>query len=140
MMSTPQIVHRELQLGGAARVLVAESEPWLRARMEKVLGEEGYAVESFPDGRALLDALEAERGNAVAPVLIICGLFAPGGVETLARLRERALDTSLIVVAEYGDDNAQSKADHLDASCVLFKPLELDDLRLAAMSLAEPLP
>jgi len=140
MMTTPQILHRELCSENTLRAMVAEAEPWLRTRMATMLREEGYEVEVFTGCGGLLEALEAKHRQACPPSVVVCGLSGLGGSQTLASLRKYECDTTLILVAGLDAEGAQVKAGRLQSECMLFKPLDLEDLRMAANILAEPWP
>ena len=59
----------------AARVLVVDDEPMVRALIARVLTDEGYEVVAVANGRA---ALDAARGAAVSFDLIISNNYMPG--------------------------------------------------------------
>jgi CheY-like chemotaxis protein len=71
----------------AARILVVDDEPMVRALIVRALTDEGYEVVAVANGRA---ALDAARGAEVGFDLIVTNNYMPGltGPELVARVRQ----------------------------------------------------
>jgi CheY-like chemotaxis protein len=125
------------------RVLVAEDQREMRVLMCEVLRREGYEVVEAASGTELIDRLVQgllADGDARGPDLIVTDVRMPGcsGLEVLARLRRNDWSTPVILITAFGDLATHAEAQRLGAACVLDKPFELDELVLAAISLAHP--
>jgi CheY-like chemotaxis protein len=125
------------------RVLVAEDQREMRVLMSEVLRREGYEVLEAASGTELIDRLVTgliADDDARAPDLIVTDVRMPGctGLEVLARLRRNDWSTPVILITAFGDPATHEEAHRLGAAYVLDKPFELDDLVLAALSLAHP--
>src|SRR3954463_11390103 len=71
----------------AARILVVDDEPMVRALIVRALTDEGYEVVAVANGRA---ALDAARGADTGFDLIVTNNYMPGltGPELVARVRQ----------------------------------------------------
>jgi two-component system nitrogen regulation response regulator NtrX len=67
------------------RVLVVDDEPGIRGSLSGVLEDEGYEVESVPDGESCLTTLRERPFDVV-----LLDVWLPGidGMETLVRIQE----------------------------------------------------
>ncbi|HTK29109.1 MAG TPA: sigma-54 dependent transcriptional regulator [Vicinamibacterales bacterium] len=104
-------------------ILIVDDEPGVRTALTGVLSDEGYAVESVSSGEDCLDRLT--RG----PVdLILLDVWLPGidGLATLARLRERQVDTQVVLISGHGNIESAVRAIKLGAFDFVEKPLSLD--------------
>jgi len=137
-MANPQQARRR-----PVRVLVAEDQREMRVLMCEVLRREGYEVVEAASGTELVERLVqgmVADDDARAPDLIVTDVRMPGcsGLEVLARLRRNDWSTPVILITAFGDLATHEEAQRLNAAYVLDKPFELDDLVLAALSLAHP--
>ena len=106
-----------------ATVLVVDDEAGVRSALSGVLQDEGYAVESVDSGEACLARLARQRYD-----VIILDVWLPGldGLETLARLRERGIDTQVVVVSGHGNIESAVRAIKMGAFDFVEKPLSLE--------------
>jgi two-component system response regulator HydG len=111
-----------------ARILVVDDEASARSGLAKLLGQEGYTVDTAADG---LLALEAISENP--PALIVTDLKMPNldGMGLLAKLRERNLDIPAIVTTAFGELSVAVQAMRAGAEDYLTKPIDFDALLLA---------
>jgi two-component system, NtrC family, response regulator HydG len=111
-----------------ARVLVVDDEPSARSGLEKLLKQEGYAVNVAADGREAL-AVAAE----MPPDVVVTDLKMPhmDGVALLGKLREQDPDLPVIVVTAFGDVGSAVSAMRAGATDYLTKPVDFDALTLA---------
>jgi CheY-like chemotaxis protein len=79
----------------AARILVVDDEPMVRALIVRALTDEGYEVVAVANGRA---ALDAARGAEVGFDLIVTNNYMPGltGAELIARVRQDFPDLPIL--------------------------------------------
>jgi two-component system nitrogen regulation response regulator NtrX len=104
-------------------ILIVDDEPGVRSSLSGVLRDEGYQVEAVASGEACLDRLT--RG----PVdLIVLDVWLPGmdGLATLARLRERHVDSQVVLISGHGNIESAVRAIKLGAFDFVEKPLSLD--------------
>lgn len=111
-----------------ARVLVVDDDASARRWIAKLLGQEGYEVDVAVDGEEAL-RLVSER----APALIVTDLSMPkmGGMELLARVRERTNDIAMIVATAADNVASAVAAMRAGAQDYLTKPVSFDALRLS---------
>lgn len=104
-------------------VLVIEDDPPVRALLNDVLQDEGYAVMTVHDGAAALRVLESVRVD-----LITLDLDLPGitGDELLYMLERRKLRVPPVVMITSG--TPVPRAIRQLAERVLDKPFDIDDL------------
>ncbi|HXK18684.1 MAG TPA: sigma-54 dependent transcriptional regulator [Polyangiaceae bacterium] len=110
-----------------AKILVVDDEASARSGLGKLLEQEGYQVVQASDGREALDVV-AEQ----APELIITDLKMPNmdGMELLAKLRERGVETPAVVATAFGEVSSAVAAMRAGAEDYLTKPIDFDALLL----------
>jgi two-component system nitrogen regulation response regulator NtrX len=104
-------------------ILIVDDEPGVRSSLSGVLRDEGYSVEAVSSGEACLD--RTTRG----PVdLIVLDVWLPGmdGLATLARLRERQVDSQVVLVSGHGNIESAVRAIKMGAFDFVEKPLSLE--------------
>jgi two-component system, NtrC family, nitrogen regulation response regulator NtrX len=104
-------------------VLIVDDEAGVRSALSGVLRDEGYAVEAVDSGEACLDRV------ARAPYdVIVLDIWLPGidGLATLARLRERRVDSPVVMISGHGNIESAVRAIKLGAFDFVEKPLSLD--------------
>ena len=106
-------------------VLVIEDEPDLREGLQHNLELEGYAVETAADGNEGLR--KAQEGKAS---LILLDLMLPGmpGLDVLRHLRDKGLETPIIIISAKGQDRDKVAGLELGADDYLTKPFGLSEL------------
>jgi CheY-like chemotaxis protein len=118
----------------AARILVVDDEPMVRALIARALSDEGYEVVAVANGRA---ALDAARGAEVGFDLIVTNSYMPGltGPELVARVRQDFPDLPILHV----DDIARrGRVGHLPSDIpTIYKPFSIAALREAVRKLLE---
>lgn len=122
----------ELPAAPATRVLLVEDDRRLVEMLTGLLTDEGYAVESAPDGQRGLH-LGLTRDYDL--LVLDRGLPAIEGLDLLGRLRGRGVVTPALVLSALG--NPSDRVDGLDAGAedYLAKPFDIDELlaRLRAL-------
>ena len=104
-------------------ILVVDDEPGVRSALSGVLRDEGYSVEAVSSGEQCLERLT--RG---AVDLVLLDVWLPGmdGLATLARLRERQVDSQVVLISGHGNIESAVRAIKLGAFDFVEKPLSLD--------------
>ncbi|MGC4080559.1 MAG: sigma-54 dependent transcriptional regulator [Vicinamibacterales bacterium] len=108
-------------------ILIVDDEPGVRSSLSGVLRDEGYSVEAVSTGEACLDRVTR------SPVdLIVLDVWMPGmdGLETLQKLRDRQVDTQVVLISGHGSIESAVKAIKLGAFDFVEKPLSLDKTML----------
>ncbi len=113
-------------------MFIADDEPALRSLIQEVLESQGYEVDAFPDGQALLDQLDT-----AIPDLVFLDINMPGldGWEVRARLLEDPRTQAVPVVAvtaRGGTAVEQSAKEALQFTDLVRKPFQINDLLDAA--------
>jgi two-component system nitrogen regulation response regulator NtrX len=104
-------------------ILIVDDEPGVRNALGGVLRDEGYLVDAVSSGEECLERLTR------APVdLVVLDVWLPGmdGLATLARLRERQVDASVVLISGHGSIESAVRAIKMGAFDFVEKPLSLD--------------
>ncbi|MBJ6727274.1 response regulator transcription factor [Geomesophilobacter sediminis] len=107
------------------QVLIIEDERKTAAFIRRGLNEEGFRAEVVHDGRAGLDAAQAQTFD-----LILLDVMLPGmaGWEVLQRLRESGNQTPVILLTVLNGVEDRSHAMELGADGYLTKPFPFSEL------------
>jgi len=124
------------------RILHVDNDPGIRALLSRVLGDEGYTVETTPDGRTALSMVAASP-----PDLLITDLLMPGltGWSLFARVRRLSPTLPIIILSGSDTTFRQQQRELGDQAVFLRKPFEMDQLlaivaRLLAGSPSDSMP
>jgi len=106
-----------------AAVLVVDDEPGVRAALVGVLRDEGYDVDAVDSGEACLDRLARAAYD-----VILLDIWLPGldGLATLQRVRDRQVDTPVVMISGHGNIESAVKAIKIGAFDFVEKPLSLE--------------
>jgi two-component system nitrogen regulation response regulator NtrX len=104
-------------------VLIVDDEAGVRSALGGVLRDEGYAVEAVESGEACLDRVTRTPFD-----VIILDIWLPGmdGLVTLSRLRERRVDSPVVMISGHGNIESAVRAIKMGAFDFVEKPLSLD--------------
>jgi len=115
-------------------ILVVDDDEGVRAFFQRLLGREGYVIETAPDGEAALAAV-----SACAPdvVLLDVTIPDPDGFEVCRRLRQEAATRLLPVIFVTGRDSRKDRIKGLEAGADDFitKPVDTSELLARVRSL-----
>jgi len=117
-----------------ARILLIDDDPGSLSTLSVMLRHAGYAVETADSGEhGLQHALTGMFDVAISDVRM------PGmsGLDVLQQLRERRIDTSLILMTGYGTIELAVEAMKLGAADFLQKPVFQDELLMRVASAIE---
>ncbi len=106
-----------------ASFLVVDDEPGVRSALSGVLRDEGYLVEAVESGEACLDRVARDVFD-----VIILDIWLPGmdGLLTLERLRERGVDSQIVIISGHGNIESAVRAIKMGAFDFVEKPLSLE--------------
>jgi two-component system nitrogen regulation response regulator NtrX len=104
-------------------ILVVDDEPGVRDALEDILQDEGFTVATAGSGEEGLQALQVNRFDAV-----LLDVWLPGidGLETLIQIRQRNVDSEVIMISGHGTIETAVRATKLGAFDFVEKPLSLD--------------
>jgi two-component system, NtrC family, nitrogen regulation response regulator NtrX len=109
-------------------ILIVDDEAGVRASLGGVLRDEGYTVDAVESGEACLEQLSRRAYD-----VMLLDIWLPGidGLTTLARLRERHVETQVIMISGHGSVESAVRATKLGAFDFIEKPLSLEKTVLA---------
>jgi two-component system, NtrC family, nitrogen regulation response regulator NtrX len=104
-------------------VLIVDDEAGVRSALSGVLRDEGYAVDAVDSGEACLDRVLRAPYD-----VIVLDIWLPGidGLATLARLRERRVDSPVVMISGHGNIESAVRAIKMGAFDFVEKPLSLE--------------
>jgi two-component system nitrogen regulation response regulator NtrX len=106
-----------------ASILVVDDEPGVRSSISGVLKDEGFDVDAVATGEECL-----ERANSDAYDVIVLDIWLPGldGLTTLQRLRERQIESQVVIISGHGNIESAVRAIKMGAFDFIEKPLSLE--------------
>ena len=106
-----------------ASILVVDDEPGVRSSVSGVLRDEGFDVDTADTGEECL-----EKANGAAYDVIVLDIWLPGldGLTTLQRLRERQIDSQVVIISGHGNIESAVRAIKAGAFDFIEKPLSLE--------------
>jgi two-component system, NtrC family, nitrogen regulation response regulator NtrX len=109
-------------------ILVVDDEPGVRNALAGVLSDEGYDVDLVDSGEGCLD-----RTTRAVYDVILLDIWLPGldGLVTLQRLRDRQVDSAVIMISGHGNIESAVRAIRAGAHDFIEKPLSLEKTVLA---------
>ncbi|OGR90457.1 MAG: hypothetical protein A2V88_14855, partial [Elusimicrobia bacterium RBG_16_66_12] len=117
-----------------ARVLIIDDDPSTLSTLSTMLEREGYAVETAESGER---GLELALGGIFDVVISDVRLPGMSGLDVLRQLRERRLDTSLIMMTGFASVDLAVDAMKLGAADFVQKPIFEDELLMRVSSAVE---
>jgi two-component system, NtrC family, nitrogen regulation response regulator NtrX len=104
-------------------ILVVDDEPGVRSSISGVLRDEGFDVDTADTGESCL-----EKANGAAYDVIVLDIWLPGldGLTTLQRLRERQIDSQVVIISGHGNIESAVRAIKMGAFDFIEKPLSLE--------------
>ena len=107
-------------------VLVIDDQFGIRALLRQVFEGEGYLVLEASNGNEALQLLKSENVNLVMLDLKIPGM---NGVEILRAMRANEVETDVMMMTAYGEQEMIQEAMDLGALMYLTKPFDIKDVR-----------
>ncbi len=117
-----------------ARILLIDDDPGALSTLSVMLRHEGYAVETAETGER---GLELALSGIFDVVLSDMRMPGMSGLDVLRQLRERRIDTGLIIMTGYGTIEAAVEAMKLGAVDFVQKPVFRDELLMRVSSAIE---
>jgi DNA-binding NtrC family response regulator len=116
------------------KLLVAEDEEITLKHLLSTLQKEGYEVLGARDGTEALSKIENDSFD-----LLIADIKMPGlsGIELLEKVKEKHLETEVIIITGYGSIGSAVDAIKKGAHDYITKPFDLDELLLKVKKIDE---
>jgi two-component system nitrogen regulation response regulator NtrX len=104
-------------------ILIVDDEPGVRSALGGVLRDEGYDVDAVDSGESCLERLSRQAYDVV-----VLDIWLPGmdGLQTLTRMRERQIDTQVVIISGHGNIESAVRAIKMGAFDFVEKPLSLE--------------
>jgi two-component system, NtrC family, nitrogen regulation response regulator NtrX len=104
-------------------ILIVDDEPGVRSALGGVLRDEGYDVEAVESGERCLERLAMQVYDVV-----LLDIWLPGmdGLATLMRMRERQIDSQVVIISGHGNVESAVRAIKMGAFDFVEKPLSLE--------------
>jgi two-component system alkaline phosphatase synthesis response regulator PhoP len=109
-----------------ARILIVDDEPGIRLVLENSLAREGYQISAASDG---IEALKKLEETIFDVVLLDLAMKPLGGIQVLNMIRERGIDSSVIILTAHSTVDSAVDALRLGAFDYLYKPATPDAIR-----------
>ena len=108
------------------RILVVDDDPDINRLLRVRLAARGYEVATAASGEEALELLSETPAD-----LVFLDISLPGisGLQTLAEVRRRGLDTAVIMTTAFGSEQIAVEALRQGANDYLRKPFESDEFR-----------
>ena len=115
----------------AARVLIADDDPFTCEVLRRFLGEKGFEVSSANDGERALAAIET-----FAPDIVLLDIRMPNmdGVECLRRITQDDCDCGVIMISGEADFALARKTLTMGAADFIYKPFDLEYLETSLLA------
>lgn len=110
----------------SARILVVDDEGAIRYSISKTLQRVGYQVNAAASGEEALTMLDEQDYDVVLTDIRMPGLT---GVELLAKIKEKAPDSIVILMTAYASLGTAVESLRLGAHDYLIKPVSSQDIR-----------
>src|SRR4030042_6211468 len=116
------------------KVLIAEDEDITLKHLLSILQKEGYEVKGVGDGLSAMEKIEKEYFN-----VLIADIKMPGlsGIELLEKIKEKHLETEVIIMTGYGSIGSAVDAMRKGAHDYVTKPFDLDEILLKLRHIRE---
>ena len=104
-------------------ILLVDDEPVVRSALGGVLRDEGYEVDAVDSGEACLERLGRQGYDVV-----VLDIWLPGmdGLATFARMRERQVESQVVMISGHGNIESAVRAIKMGAFDFVEKPLSLE--------------
>jgi two-component system response regulator MprA len=114
------------------RVLVVDNDPAIRRILQAVLSDAGFAVDTAANGFAALQAVAADRPNAIVLDLLMPGM---AGREVFHRLESNGERPPVLILSSF---DAGAARDELGAEEAIDKPFEPEELVQRLQRMLQP--
>ncbi|WP_047133843.1 sigma-54-dependent transcriptional regulator [Candidatus Kryptonium thompsonii] len=115
------------KMHGQAKVMVIDDDENILFAFKKVLEKDGFTPIFSTNGFEVMEKVQAEK-----PDVIFLDIAMPGldGLEILKQLKDKGIETPVVIITGYGTMQTAVKAIQLGAFEYLTKPLDINRIRL----------
>ena len=115
----------------AARVLIADDDPFTRDVLSRFLGEKGFEVDVAVDGERALKTIET-----FAPDIVLLDIRMPNmdGLECLQRITDDGIDCGVIMLSGEADIDMARQTLTMGAADFIYKPFALEYLETSLLA------
>jgi two-component system response regulator (stage 0 sporulation protein F) len=108
------------------KLLIVDDQFGIRVLLTEVFDKDGYETFTASNGNQALTIIEDE-----SPDLVLLDVKIPGmdGIEILKEIRQRNLETNVIMMTAYGELEMINEAKKLGAVAHFSKPFDIDEVR-----------
>lgn len=125
-----------VQLGTAemkTSILIVDDEENLLVLLDRIFTRDGFQVKTTTNAYQALNLLEHETFHLA---ILDIKMFPIDGITLLTEIRKRSPITRVIMITAYPTPDSRSECIKQGAAMFLTKPLDLNELKNAAHSLA----
>ncbi|AJY76501.1 response regulator transcription factor [Paenibacillus beijingensis] len=110
---------------GNVRILLVDDEPHILQFLEMGLAQEGYRIQTAPDGMTAVNL-----ASEYQPHVVILDVMMPGmdGYETCRLLKKKGTETAIIMLTAKDEIDDRVKGLKLGADDYLIKPFSFEEL------------
>jgi DNA-binding NtrC family response regulator len=110
------------------KIIICDDEKEILRYLKKILHSHGYSVDTYGEGQALLDRLEAD--SAYTPDLLVQDIQMPGinGIEILKRVRTLRPELPVVIMTAFGSIDSAVETIKLGAYDYITKPFPKEKL------------
>ena len=110
------------------KIVICDDEKEILRYQKKILQSLGYCVDTYADGKTLLDRLDADA--AYVPLMLVQDICMPDidGIEILKRVRTLRPEMPVVVMTAFGSIDSAVEAIKLGAYDYLTKPFPKEKL------------
>lgn len=108
------------------KILIVDDQFGIRVLLKEVFEKDGYETFDASNGNQALAIIKDE-----SPDLVLLDMKIPGmdGLEILKEIRERKLETNVIMMTAYGELEMINAAKNLGAVAHFAKPFDIEEVK-----------
>jgi DNA-binding response OmpR family regulator len=107
------------------KILIAEDDVVFCKLLTRFLSKNEYQVMDAQNGT---DALELLELNGFALAILDYNLLDMNGIDILKKIKAKSIDTRVILITRYGDEEVEKEANDAGADAFVSKPINPEEL------------
>jgi len=109
-------------------IIICDDEKEILRYLKKILTAHGFSVDTYSDGKTMLDRLEAD--SAYTPELLVQDICMPGidGIKVLKKVRELRPGMPVVIMTAFGSIDSAVESIKIGAYDYLTKPFPREKL------------
>lgn len=110
------------------KIIICDDEKEILRYLKKILMAQGFAVDTYSDGKTMLDRLEAD--SAYSPDFLVQDICMPGidGIKILKKVRELRPDMPVVIMTAFGSIDSAVELIKVGAYDYITKPFPKEKL------------